>query len=147
MTRDLNSMLLIRYLKQYRFKCQLEKYVKKPKKKQFLEELLTHVIQYFIPQVSYLFINIWIDHVVYEVLYRLIMSHHEHSIFKKSPEDFSIWSDNDNKPNYWNEMESTQIMDTLEKFVFSELDGHFLMFRMLYELNFFHNPRPNDFVS
>ncbi|KAL6427796.1 hypothetical protein ACFW04_008314 [Cataglyphis niger] len=146
-TRDYNSFLLIRYLKQYRLKCKLEKYVKKPRKKQFLEELLTIVAQYFHLQISYTFINIWINDIVNEVLYQLLMSHHEHSIFKKSSEDFSTWSDSDSKiPNYWNETESKQIMDTLEKFVFSQLDRHFYLPRLLHEIYYFSRPKPNDAI-
>ncbi|XP_050459530.1 uncharacterized protein LOC126855708 [Cataglyphis hispanica] len=127
LTHDYNSTIFIRYLKLYSLKYNLEKYAKKPKKKQLLEEVLTIVVQYFHPYISYTFIDMWINDIVHEVLEHLIMSHHKHSIFKKTSEDFSIWSEDDTIPNYWNEMESKQIMDTLEKFVFSQLDDHFYM--------------------
>lgn len=117
----------------------MKRYVSKPKEKQFLEELLTIVAQYFRPQLSYTFINIWINNIVQEILDRLFRrSHGTHSIFSIfwSFEDLYIWSDN-NTGNFWDETESMQIMDTIEKFIFSELDNHYLL---LYVIKFYSLP-------
>ncbi|KAM0734481.1 F-box only protein 21 [Formica fusca] len=141
LSHEYNYHILRRCLQQYRLKYMIKRYVSKPKEKQFLEELLTIVAQYFRPQLSYTFINIWINNIVQEILNRLLISHGTHSIFSIfwSFEDLYIWSHN-NTGNFWDETESMQIMDTIEKFIFSELDNHYLYKILLYVIRFYGLP-------
>ncbi|XP_070155158.1 uncharacterized protein, partial [Polyergus mexicanus] len=48
LSHEYNFNILCQCLQQYRLKYMVKRYVSKPKEKQFLEELLTIVTQYFI---------------------------------------------------------------------------------------------------
>lgn len=119
-----NFGVILRCLKQYRLLQKRENFINKPEKKQFLERLLTIVIEYFQPHVSYSTINIWLDDIVQEVLSRLKKKYPAHSIFSTSSEQFSFWRNNNIDDNFWEPTEARQIMREIEEFIFSELEVH-----------------------
>ncbi|XP_070155091.1 uncharacterized protein [Polyergus mexicanus] len=79
----------------------------------------------------------WINNIIQEILNRLFISYDNHSFFSifSYYEDLSIWSDTG---NFWDETESMQIMDTIEKFIFLELDNHYLYDQLLYEIKVYY---------
>lgn len=123
MERVYNFGVILRCLKQYRLIQKRQEFVNEPEKKQFLEWLLTIVVQYFQPHVSYSMINIWLDDIVQEVLTRLQRKHPAHSIFSTSSEQFSFWRNNNIDDNFWEPTQARQIMREIEEFIFSELEA------------------------
>ncbi|XP_029677206.1 uncharacterized protein LOC115244008 [Formica exsecta] len=97
------------------------KFMKMPKIKLLLEKQLTIVAQYFQPHVSYSAVKTWLDGIAQTVLSRLKNKYPAHSICSTTLEQFSFWRDNNIDDNFWNEIESRQIMWILEKYIFSEL--------------------------
>lgn len=93
-------------------------------REQLTERVATYLAQFLQPykDVSYSCVKASLDRVAQEVLICLKKKHPNHSIFLASAETFSYWRDNNIFENHWNEAEGTQIMNTLEEYVFGELN-------------------------
>ncbi|XP_029165615.1 uncharacterized protein LOC114936539 [Nylanderia fulva] len=103
---------------------ELDRYIEKPEKKQLLEEVCTFIAQRIQPRkdVCYTNVSASLDTIAQEVLNYLRVKHPNHSIFSTSEETFSYWKSNNIADNHWDETESTQIMDTLQEYIFSILN-------------------------
>ncbi|XP_029168638.1 F-box only protein 21-like [Nylanderia fulva] len=75
--------------------------------------------------VSYPDIQASLNNIALEVQNYLKEKHPEHSIFKTSAETLSYWKNNRFNENYWNETEGTQIIDTLNEYIFDKLNFRF----------------------
>ncbi|XP_050465091.1 F-box only protein 21-like [Cataglyphis hispanica] len=122
LTREYYFKLIFYYLKQYRFIHEQMKFVKMPKTELILEKQLLIMAQYVQPHVSYSAINTWLDSITRTVLSRLKNEYPRHSICFTTSEKFSFWRDKNIEDNFWNEIESRQIMRVLERYIFSELE-------------------------
>lgn len=105
-------------LRQYRFMYKHEKFVEMPQEKQIIERLVTILAQYHFPFVSYSTINKWLDNIVQEVLSCINNKYSTHSIFSTSRENFSLWRDFNIECNYWNCIETTEIFEILQEFIY-----------------------------
>jgi len=94
-------------------------FIFKPIEKQLVERQVTIVAQCFQPHLSYSVIKTWLDDIAQDVLTRLKIKYPSHPIFSMSSEQFLFWKTNNIYDNYWDPTESTQIMRTLEEYVFS----------------------------
>ncbi|XP_029169598.1 uncharacterized protein LOC114943342 isoform X2 [Nylanderia fulva] len=103
---------------------ELDRYIKKLESEQLLEETCTFIAQGIQPRkdVCYTNVSASSDTIAQEVLNCLKVKHPNHSIFSTSREIFSYWKNNNIKDNHWDETESTQIMDTLQEYIFSILN-------------------------
>ncbi|XP_072763656.1 F-box only protein 21-like [Anoplolepis gracilipes] len=84
--------------------------------------LVAQHLQSFQKYISYSSITTSLDNIAEEVLNSLKKKLPDHSIFLTPTEHFSYWKDNNIFDNYWNEAEGTQIMDTLEEYIFGTLN-------------------------
>ncbi|KAL6435293.1 hypothetical protein ACFW04_005373 [Cataglyphis niger] len=121
---EYNFKLIFHYLKQYRFIYEQMKFMNMPKTRRILEKQLTVVAQHFQPHVSYSAVQRWLDEVTKAVLSRLKNRYPAHSICSTALKQFSFWRKNNIDDNFWNEIESKQIMCVLEEYIFAELDIH-----------------------
>ncbi|XP_029162645.1 uncharacterized protein LOC114934173 [Nylanderia fulva] len=103
---------------------ELDRYRKKLEKEQLLEETCTFMSKYIQVRedVCYTNVSASLDTIAQEVRNRLRNKHLNHSIFSMSDETFSYWNTNNIKDNHWDETESTQIMDTIQEYIFSILN-------------------------
>ncbi|XP_029174756.1 uncharacterized protein LOC114943341 [Nylanderia fulva] len=103
---------------------ELDRYIKKPEKGQLLEEICTFIAQRIQPRkdVCYTNVSASLDTIAQEVRNRLREKHPNHSIFSTSEETFYDWKTNNIEDNQWDETESTQIMDTLQEYIFGTLN-------------------------
>jgi len=106
------------------------KFIFKPIEKQLVERQVAIVAQHFQSHISYSVIKTWLDDIAQDVLLRLKIKYPSHSIFSTSSEQFLFWKTNNIYDNYWDLTESTQIMRTLEEYVFSH-SGIDKLFRFL----------------
>ncbi|XP_072753427.1 F-box only protein 21-like isoform X2 [Anoplolepis gracilipes] len=102
----------------------LNTFKKQPRRVQLLERLATIKAQQFQPQkdVFYSSVTALLDNMVLEVLNSLREKDPHHSIFSASAENFSYWKNNNIDDNQWNEAEGTQIIDTLDEYIFGKLN-------------------------
>ncbi|XP_029169418.1 uncharacterized protein LOC114939320 isoform X2 [Nylanderia fulva] len=102
----------------------LDRYREKPEREQLLEVTCTFVVQQIQlrKNVCYTNISASLDTIAQEVLIFLREKHPNHSIFSTSEETFSYWKTNSIEDNHWDETESTQIMDTLQEYIFGILN-------------------------
>ncbi|XP_029164153.1 uncharacterized protein LOC114935467 isoform X2 [Nylanderia fulva] len=103
---------------------ELDRYSVKAEEEQLLEEICTFIAQRIQPRkyVCYTNISASLDTIAQEILNSLRKKHPNHSIFFTSDETFSYWKTNNIEDNHWNETESTQIMDTLQEYIFGTLN-------------------------
>ncbi|XP_029177070.1 uncharacterized protein LOC114945147 [Nylanderia fulva] len=103
---------------------ELDRYREKPEREQLLEEICTFVAKYIQirEDICYTNVSASLDTIAQEVLTCLRVKHPNHSIFSTSEETFSYWKSNNIEDNHWNETESTQIMDTLKKYIFGTMN-------------------------
>ncbi|XP_029166560.1 uncharacterized protein LOC114937300 isoform X2 [Nylanderia fulva] len=130
--RGLNCYLLVNYceinkshyMKLRLIKNELTKLMLKPEKEQFLEKTVILLAQYVqMPKyVYYSSISASLDRIADEVLNCLKKKHPYHSILSTSDEFFSYWKYHNIDDNHWNEVESTQIMDILQEYIFGKLN-------------------------
>lgn len=99
------------------------KFVELPAREQLLELIATVVAQFIQYQndVLYSHVNASLDSFALEIQNLLREEYPDHSIFSTSAETFSYWKTNNIDENHWNEVEGTQIMDTLDKYIFDNL--------------------------
>ncbi|EFN65775.1 hypothetical protein EAG_08364, partial [Camponotus floridanus] len=127
-----NSDLTIKYyfsqiyhwLKQCRLIYKQTKFIYMPKEKLLLEKQITIFVQYFQPHISYSIIDTSLNDIVQKVLSCLRIKNPTHSIFSTSPEQFTLWRDNNINDNFWNSTETEQITCILENIIFSDLNVH-----------------------
>ncbi|KMQ92357.1 f-box only protein 21-like protein [Lasius niger] len=114
----------MRYLMQRSLKKKWDKYKMKPDKEQLLERAATILAQWVQPEknVSYSCVKASLNSMALEVLKCLMEKHPDHSIFSTPNETFSYWTNNNINDNHWNEAEGTQIMDTLQEYIFGKLN-------------------------
>ncbi|XP_072763657.1 F-box only protein 21-like [Anoplolepis gracilipes] len=117
-------MKMFHYLRQYSSKKKWEKFKAQSQREQLLERAATIVAQWFQSQkdVYYSCVNASLDNIVQEVLKCLKEKYPDHSIFSSPAENLSYWKNNNIDDNHWNEAEGTQIMDTLEEYIFGTLN-------------------------
>ncbi|XP_072752355.1 uncharacterized protein [Anoplolepis gracilipes] len=72
--------------------------------------------------VSYSRIKMSLDNIAQEILNCLRQKYPDHSIFSMPAENFFYWRDNNIYKSYWNKAEGTKILDTLEEYLFGELN-------------------------
>ncbi|XP_029176949.1 uncharacterized protein LOC114945033 [Nylanderia fulva] len=115
---------LSHYEKLSSIRNELDRYIVKPERQQLLEEICTFVAKYIQVRedVCYTNVSASLDTIAQEVLNSLRKKHPNHSIFSTSDETFSYWKTNNIEDNHWNETESTQIMDTLQEYIFGTLN-------------------------
>ncbi|XP_029160118.1 uncharacterized protein LOC114932104 [Nylanderia fulva] len=105
---------------------ELDRYKEKPEREQLLEETCTFLSKYIQVRkdvhVCYTNVSASLDTIAQEVQNRLREKHPNHSIFSTSRETFSYWKTNNIRNNHWDETESTQIMDTLQEYIFGTLN-------------------------
>lgn len=96
----------------------------KPVGKQLMEQAATILAQYLQPEKDIFFsrIKASLDIMKENILKLLRKKYPDHSIFWTSAENFSHWESNNIDDNHWNESEGIQIMDTLDEYIFSELN-------------------------
>ncbi|XP_029163652.1 uncharacterized protein LOC114935058 [Nylanderia fulva] len=89
-----------------------------------MEEVATITIQRMQPEkdICYEYVKSSLDSIAEAVLNCLREKHPNHSIFSTSAETFSYWRNNNIGDNHWDEAESTQIMDTIEEYIFGKLN-------------------------
>ncbi|KMQ92358.1 f-box only protein 21-like protein [Lasius niger] len=111
------------YLRQCSLKKEWDKYITKPDKVQLLERYATIVADWLQPEkhVFYSCVKASLDGMALEVLHCLRENHPDHSIFSTSAETFFYWKNNNIDDNYWDVAEGTQIMDTLQEYIFGKL--------------------------
>ncbi|XP_050459358.1 F-box only protein 21-like [Cataglyphis hispanica] len=114
--------LIFYYLKQYRIVHKQRKFMNMPTTKSIFEKQLTIVAQYFQPHVPYSTVKIWLDGIAQTVLFRLKKKYPRHAICFITSEQFSFWKNNNIDDNFWNEIESRQIMCILDEYIFLELE-------------------------
>ncbi|XP_029174965.1 uncharacterized protein LOC114943493 [Nylanderia fulva] len=125
---DLTEIYINKELFLYMSLCfvreKLKKFRKKSRRKQLMEEVATITIQRMQPEkdICYEYVKSSLDSIAEAVLNCLREKHPNHSIFSTSAETFSYWRNNNIGDNYWDEAESTQIMDTLEEYIFGKLN-------------------------
>ncbi|XP_072763651.1 uncharacterized protein [Anoplolepis gracilipes] len=124
LTKRYCNIKMFHYLRQYFSKEKWESFKKQFEKGQLLERAAIIVAQWFQPQkyVYYSCVNESLDNIVQEVLKCLKEKYPDHSIFWKPAENFSCWKNNNIIDNHWDEAEGTQIMDTLEEYIFGTLN-------------------------
>ncbi|XP_070167478.1 F-box only protein 21-like isoform X2 [Polyergus mexicanus] len=124
LTERYSNVKLLYYLRNYLVEMKRNRFCEQPVKQQLMEQTATIAAQWFQPRknVSYSRVKASLDHIALEVLNFLRHKHPNHSIFLTSTKYFSYWKDNNIDDNHWNEAEGTQIMDTLEKYIFGELN-------------------------
>ncbi|XP_029175002.1 uncharacterized protein LOC114943529 [Nylanderia fulva] len=116
------------YMKLSSVKSEFGRFIEKSTKREFLlEKICTLMAQYFQPRkdVCYCSVNASLDKIAQEVLNCLREKHPNHSIFSTSewsPKTFFYWKNNNIDDNHWDEAESTQIMDTLQEYIFGKLE-------------------------
>jgi len=119
----------------------------KPIEKQLPERQITILAQHFLPYLSYSVIKTWLDDIAQDVLLRLKIKFPSHSIFSTSLKRFLYWKSHNIYDNYWDGIESMQIMRTLEKYVFSELEIHKLLQSLIIsDLSEYENKRVRNFT-
>ena len=110
----------------YSIKLRCEIFKEQPLSKQLLEATATIVAQYIQPQkyVFYSSVEASLDNIAQGVLNCLREKHPDHSIFSTSAAAFSCWKNNSivDTNNHWNEAEGTQIMYTLQEYIFGTLN-------------------------
>ncbi|XP_070167529.1 F-box only protein 21-like [Polyergus mexicanus] len=118
------NVKLLNYLRGFLVDKKWNKFYKRPLRQQLLERSATIVAQELQPQkdVSYSRVKASLDTIALEVLIYLTEKHPDHSIFSLSTKIFSDWEKNNIDDNHWNEAEGTQIMDTLEEYIFGKLN-------------------------
>ncbi|EFN74751.1 hypothetical protein EAG_01931, partial [Camponotus floridanus] len=121
LTIKYNFVLIFHWIRQYRLIYVQNKFITLPKEKLLLEKQITIIVQYFLPYVSYSDIDMWLNDITQEILYRIKNKHPTHSIFSISSEKFIFWRNNNIDDNFWNPIESRQIISILEEYIFSEL--------------------------
>lgn len=101
-----------------------KRFVRRSNREQLLERVATIVAQAVQPDkdIFYSDVKASLDTIALGVLNCLRNEHPDHSIFSTSVENFSYWKNNNIDDNHWNEEESTQIMDTLDEYIFGKLN-------------------------
>ncbi|XP_029671976.1 uncharacterized protein LOC115240761 [Formica exsecta] len=119
-----SNVKLLYYLRNYLLEMERNRIYEHPVKQQLTEQIATIAAQWFQPRknVSYSRVKASLDSIALEVLNCLRDKYPNHSIFLTSTKYFSYWKDNNIYDNHWNEAEGTQIMDTLEEYIFDELN-------------------------
>ncbi|KAL6435512.1 hypothetical protein ACFW04_005469 [Cataglyphis niger] len=114
---------IFRCLRQHVVSTKLRKYTEQSYKNQFLERIFTMAAQWFQPEkdVFYSCIKASLDNIALEILDCLREKHPDHSILSTPLEMFSYWKNNNINDNHWNEIEGTQIIDTLDEYIFDKL--------------------------
>ncbi|XP_072746700.1 F-box only protein 21-like [Anoplolepis gracilipes] len=115
---------LFHYLRDDMWMTNLIKFEEQSDKVQLLERAATFVAQGLQrkKEVFYSSVTAILDIMALEVLNSLREKHPDHSIFSTSTDNFSYWKKNNIDDNYWNEAEGTQIMNTLEEYIFGKLN-------------------------
>ncbi|XP_029160224.1 uncharacterized protein LOC114932240 [Nylanderia fulva] len=116
-----------RFLRELRLnsiKLEFEKMLDLPGRQQLMERVAIFVAQSLQPEKDVFYSNVKtsLDRIAQDVLNCLREKHLKHSIFSTSDETFSYWENNNIDDNHWDEKESTQIMDTLQKYIFEALN-------------------------
>lgn len=111
-------------IKYFLVKKKVNKFLNKSENKLILERIATLWAQWLQLQkdVCYSCIRTSLDLMTQEVLHYLSEKHPNHSIFSTSAETFCFWKNNNIDNNYWDEAESTQIMDMLQEYMFDKLN-------------------------
>jgi len=117
----------------------------KPIEKQLPERQITILAQHFLPYLSYSVIKTWLDDIAQDVPLRLEIEYPSHSI--STSKRFLYWKSHNIYDNYWDGIESMQIMRTLEKYVFSELEIYKLLQSLIIsDLSEYENKRVRNFT-
>ncbi|XP_072766655.1 uncharacterized protein [Anoplolepis gracilipes] len=124
LTEKYYNIQLFNCLKQRMLRIKFIKFEKQPQKMQLLERIAIIMAQKFQPQKDVLYSSVTtsLDNMGIEILNSLKEKHPDHPIFSMSAENFSYWKKHNIGDNYWNEAEGTQIMDTLEEYIFGKLN-------------------------
>ncbi|XP_072763400.1 uncharacterized protein [Anoplolepis gracilipes] len=120
-----HNVQLYRYLHQHQLNAKISKFQQLPNDKMLFEESATFVartLQLFPKDVRYESISKSLNNMIEEILNSLREKHPDHSIFSTSAEYFAYWRNNNIDDNHWNKTEGTQIMDTLEEYIFGKLN-------------------------
>lgn len=109
-------------MRQCLVKKKFHRFINQSYKYRVLERIFTMVAQFVQPEKDVFYSNVEasLDNIASEVLKCLREKHPDHSILSISPEIWSYWKNNNIHDNHWNEPEGTQIMDTLEEYIFSK---------------------------
>ncbi|XP_072763509.1 F-box only protein 21-like [Anoplolepis gracilipes] len=123
LTEKYYNMQLLNLLRQYMTKKKLYKF-EYQRSARLLEQSATLLAQELQPQkeVFYSTVTASLDSMATDVLNNLRDKHPDHLILSTSAEQFFYWRNNNIDDNYWNEVEGTQIIDTLEEYIFDKLN-------------------------
>ncbi|XP_072748591.1 F-box only protein 21-like [Anoplolepis gracilipes] len=114
---------VLHYLRDYMWATKIEKFEAQPNKVQLLEQSATLIAENLLQkEIFYSSVTAILDSMAVEVLNSLRKKYPNHSIFSTSAENFSYWLENNIDDNHWNATEGTQIMNTLEEYIFGKLN-------------------------
>ncbi|XP_072763624.1 F-box only protein 21-like [Anoplolepis gracilipes] len=124
LTERYYNMQLLNFLRRRKLRVKMDKFEEQPSTARLLEQSATLLAQELQPQkkVFYSTVTASLDSMATDVLNNLRERHPDHSILSTSVEKFFYWRNNNIEDNYWNEVEGTQIMDTLEEYIFDKLN-------------------------
>ncbi|KAL6427931.1 hypothetical protein ACFW04_008390 [Cataglyphis niger] len=125
LTQRYYSYHIYRQLKYFHIMHKLLKFMWKTKEQQFLEKMITHLIQWFnvnvdiFNDISYSHIKTSLEHLAEKVLQVLKKEDPSHPIFEKSNVFHDHWQNNNVFYTEWNHNEILKILTVMEKIVFS----------------------------
>ncbi|XP_029163952.1 uncharacterized protein LOC114935311 [Nylanderia fulva] len=122
LTRRFNSRFIFRLIRHSRTRFKYLKFINKPKEQQFLEQLVTIVVQWFTPlqHVSYSRIQALLDKIAQQVLQTLRKECPKHPILTVANEHYIYWKTNNINYSYWNYKEILPISFITERIIFSQ---------------------------
>ncbi|KAL6420619.1 hypothetical protein ACFW04_014647 [Cataglyphis niger] len=122
LTEKYCNIKMFRFMRQCLVKKKFYRFLNQSYKYQVLERMFTMVAQFVQPEKDIFYSNIEasLDNIASEVLKCLREKHPDHSILSTSAEIYLYWKNNNIDDNHWTETEGTQIMDTLEEYIFSK---------------------------
>lgn len=101
------------------------KFLEQPAKTQLLEKTAVFFAQFIQPRKHAFYpdkVKASLDGIVGKIQKCLRKKHPNHPIFSASPETLNSWRDNNIDDDYWNEAEGTQIINTIDEYMFDELN-------------------------
>ncbi|XP_026830214.1 uncharacterized protein LOC105278883 isoform X2 [Ooceraea biroi] len=115
---------LLSYLKHRHLKHVWQEFINRPAEQQLLEEVATLAAQWFQPDknISYLHIESHLDKIAQQVMEHLKSVNPNHPIFLALREQFLFWKCHNIDENHWDNSDGRQILDSLCKILFFELN-------------------------
>lgn len=134
------SSFFFRILRHNRIRYKYLKFKNEPKEKQFLEHIVTIIVQWFMPyiNISYSYIKELLDNVAWKVLQNLRKGCPTHSIFTMANDYIVYWKDNNINYSYWNYTEMLSILVITDEII-SSSKYFFILNQLWLTQNISHN--------